>query len=391
VGVRGGSGSMWDRFKNWKKDNTGETVCPLCQHKNSKKAEICKSCSYQLNKPSHEQISNIEESEKNSLFDQLMDEFDVEKEDEIIDWSKATFKMDDVTVDVNQYTEEEEVFLSSKPSFAMTKGTIEMPKQDEQQEDYQLSPEDAPSISVKFEIPVEQAEVIEEVEYTPVELIKPTSGTPDNVQIISADQITEEISELTILEAADFDGDGDVDEYEEAFFNDENNEQEPIIDKIDSDNNFSTIPSAPLDLPPFIKSENILIEKEDNNAEDEIVTLPSAPVIPSIDENSILSNSIDNKISYWPWKQQDEWMFSELKGQVLSAMRAAIDKNIAQATVIIDDVGPHLGNQTNLMYPIGKLLDTIGRRNAVDKMISLAYKNLPNDPNVIQAKQKLRP
>lgn len=215
---------MWDRFKNWKKDNTSETVCPLCQHKNPEKAETCKSCSYQLNKPSHEQISNIEESEKNSLFDQLMDEFDVEKEDEIIDWSKATFKMDDVTVDVNQYTEEEEVFLSSKPSFAMTKGTIEMPKQHEQQEDYQLSPDDAPSISVKFEIPVEQPEIIEEVEYTPVELIKPTSGTPDNVQIISADQITEEISELTILEAADFDGDGDVDEYEEAFFNDENNE-----------------------------------------------------------------------------------------------------------------------------------------------------------------------
>ena len=211
---------------------------------------------------------------------------DVEKEDEIIDWSKATFKMDDVTVDVNQYTEEEEVFLSSKPSFAMTKGTIEMPKQHEQQEDYQLSPDDAPSISVKFEIPVEQAEVIEEVEYTPVELIKPTSGTPDNVQIISADQITEEISELTILEAADFDGDGDVDEYEEAFFNDENNEVE-IVDEIDSVNNFSIIPSAPLDLPPFIKSENILIEKEDNNAEDEIITLPSAPVISSINENPI--------------------------------------------------------------------------------------------------------
>ena len=72
-------------------------------------------------------------------------------------------------------------------------------------------------------------------------------------------------------------------------------------------------------------------------------------------------------------------------------MRAANEKNIAQATVIIDEVGPHLGGQTNLMYPIGKLLDTIGRKNTVDKMIVSAFKYAPNDPNVIQAKQKLRP
>ena len=45
----------------------------------TEKAETCKSCSYQLNKPSHEQISNIEESEKNSLIDQLMDEWMLRK------------------------------------------------------------------------------------------------------------------------------------------------------------------------------------------------------------------------------------------------------------------------------------------------------------------------
>ena len=102
--------------------------------------------------------------------------------------------------------------------------------------------------------------------------------------------------------------------------------------------------------------------------------------------------SVPNEvITFWPWTQQEEWQFSELKEQVLAAMRAAIDKNIAQATVLIDEVGPHLGEQTNLLYPIGKLLDTIGRPNAVDKMINSAVNSLPGDPNVIQAKQKLRP
>ena len=89
--------------------------------------------------------------------------------------------------------------------------------------------------------------------------------------------------------------------------------------------------------------------------------------------------------------KRQEWDFPNLKEQVLAAMRAAIDKNIAHATVLIDEVGPHLGNQTNLIYPIGKLLDTIGRPNAVDKTLKSAINSLPGDPNVIQAKQKLRP
>ncbi|MFQ3343913.1 MAG: hypothetical protein ACI9EM_000437 [Candidatus Thalassarchaeaceae archaeon] len=384
--VLGGEAIMWERFKNWKNNTSDGLVCPLCQHKNSAKAEICKSCSYQLNKPNHLQISSIEESETNDLFDELMNESDVEKEEEIIDWSKATFKMDDVTVDVNQYTEEDEVFLSSKPNLSMTSGAIEIPKDKNiQQEDYQLSPEDAPSIPVKFEIPEEDTTEVEEIEYKPVGLIQPTAGTPDNVQITSAEQITEEISEIKIFDAADFDGDGDVDVYEQAFFSEENT--------LESDISTSIIPPAPLNLPRFEHSEEIFDEmKEEIPAvKDNLPFLPSAPIIPVLEAQEPLFIEIEHKTTYWPWDQQDEWPFSELKEQVLTAMRAAIEKNIAQATVIIDEVGPHLGGQTNLMYPIGKLLDTIGRKNTVDKMIVSAFKYAPNDPNVIQAKQKLRP
>ena len=140
-------------------------------------------------------------------------------------------------------------------------------------------------------------------------------------------------------------------------------------------------------------SEEIFDEmKEEIPAvKDNLPFLPSAPIIPVLEAQEPLFIEIEHKTTYWPWDQQDEWPFSELKEQVLTAMRAAIEKNIAQATVIIDEVGPHLGDQANLMYPIGKLLDTIGRKNAVDKMIVSAFKYAPNDPNVIQAKQKLRP
>ncbi len=75
---------------------------------------------------------------------------------------------------------------------------------------------------------------------------------------------------------------------------------------------------------------------------------------------------------------------------VKSAMEAARAKNTAQATILIDEVGPHLGERTKLIYPIGALLQRIGRSQSVDKMLAMAEKMHPNDSNVRLAKSKLR-
>ena len=77
--------------------------------------------------------------------------------------------------------------------------------------------------------------------------------------------------------------------------------------------------------------------------------------------------------------------------QVKAAMEAARSKDIAQATVLIDEVGPHLSNRSKLIYPIAALLQRIGRGNAVDKLLEDAARILPGDPNVATAKSKLRP
>ena len=66
-------------------------------------------------------------------------------------------------------------------------------------------------------------------------------------------------------------------------------------------------------------------------------------------------------------------------------------KNMAQATVILDEVGPHLGDRTKLVYPIGALLQRIGRAQAVDRLLDVATKTYPDDSNVSNAKAKLRP
>jgi hypothetical protein len=97
---------------------------------------------------------------------------------------------------------------------------------------------------------------------------------------------------------------------------------------------------------------------------------------------------------FWPWEQQEEWSLAEVKKQLSAALRAAKEQNIAEATVLIDEVGPHIGNRTPdvvavLVYAVGKLLMSIGRPRAVERMVEAASSTYPDDPEIALARKKL--
>ena len=145
------------------------------------------------------------------------------------------------------------------------------------------------------------------------------------------------------------------------------------------------IPPPPTDLPPPLIPPTPPAPPEPEPEPE--LTIPPPPIIPSIPS---MPDPIQHP-NLWPWPQQDEWPDRKVAMQVKSAMEAARAKDIAQATVLIDEVGPHLGNRSKLIYPIGALLQRIGRGNAVDKLLDDAANILPGDPNVATAKSKLRP
>ena len=118
--------------------------------------------------------------------------------------------------------------------------------------------------------------------------------------------------------------------------------------------------------------------------------IPQIPKLPHIEEvNSGEDQSMSNGI--WPWPQQEEWSNRDVALKIKEAMEAAKSRNMAQCTVLLDEVGPHLGDRTKLIYPVGALLQRIGRAAAVDRMLEVAMKNSPEDPHVQTAKAKLRP
>ena len=300
------------------------------------------------------------------------------EEDEVDGESMApSFAFDDLTVEVSQYGEDDEIQLDRKPDFDLMTTSS-----DEIDEEYELTSDDIPQFVKKFEVPKSHIEEEEKSTHRTIELIQPNAETPAFSQPLTPDQIpgANEIPptvERAEIEADDFDGDGNIDEFEQAFARDD-----PPI------NNHNSLPSAPSVPIPKLTADPIYEERAPELPESP-VQLPSAPSLASVEETSNELSNHQTKPSFWPWQQQDEWPVPAIVKQLQAAFRSAKDQNKAQTTVLLDEVGPHLGDRTSLIYSVGKLMMSIGRNTEVQRMVNSAYEISPEDPDVARAKEKL--
>ena len=299
---------------------------------------------------SHQQANNVDKEEATELFDELLSDFEEDEEEDIVDWSRTTFTMDDVTIDVKQYGSDDSVVTKQKPSFAFTVDKPE-PIEEEEYEDYELTPDDAPEFVTKFEMPEAEEERLEEIPLQQVDLIKPTSESSEDVEIVSAEEIPETV-EVEKEETVPRTG------------------KDIVIDEELSENP-EVLPSPPTDLPPL---REVKIDPPIVDDDQEPMPVPPPPDLSMIDSRPVADSKIEN---IWPWAQQEEWSGRDVAQKVKSAMEVKKSKNIAQATVILDEVGPHLGDRTRLVYPIGALLQRMGRAQAVDKLLEADTQSIP--------------
>ena len=386
---------MFDRFKSWRKQEEAGIECPLCQQSNPEDAETCSRCSYQLNIASHQQKATVDDKAATDLFDELLEEMEDDDSNEVIDWSKASFTMDDMTIDVKQYGKDDSVKTKQKPSFAMT---ADLPEpSDEEEGEYELQPEDAPEFVTKFEVPESEPEQLEAIPTQQTELVQPTAEAPENVEVISASEIPDTNGDFEEAHEPEPTPEPETEPEEELDSTlkkaelitlletepDPESEDERRTEEDESKAEID-LPPPPTDLPPPLIPP-VPPTPPAVDEDQEPMPIPPPPVIPSVRAKA------PEPDSYWPWAQQDKWADRKVALQVKAAMEAARAKDIAQATVIIDEVGPHLGARPKLVYPVGALLQRIGRSKAVDDLLKSAWKELPDDQNVATAKAKLRP
>ena len=361
---------VFDRFKSWRNSQVKGVICPSCQHSNQDGARICTRCYYQIDRAAFEQSSSLGDGESTDLLDELMSEIEIEEgsSEEAI---PPSFALDDLTVEVAQYGDDDQIALDIQPDL----GSISNPPEIVEDEDYELTAADIPQFVNKFEVPVVETE--EPVsEHRTIDLIHPNAETPDHVQQLPENEIAEvngwgkQNDSEVALNPADFDGDGKVDEFEEAFAGDQ-------------------IQKTPVTSIPRISATPITNGSKPTNSREHVFDTPSAQIMEfEGSENSTQPSYVQNQ-SFWPWHQQEEWAAAEIIKQLQAAIRSAKEQNIAQATVLLDEVGPHLGNRTTLVYSVGRLLISIGRTREAEMMVESAFKANPDDPDVARARDKL--
>ena len=423
-------------FGRWRKskEESGLT-CPLCSETSPEGTEECPKCYHQLGKSIIDQDESVSEEVSTSIFDELLAEDEEGDDSEIVDWSKHTFEIDEVTIDVSQYEEDSDsVALSAAPNFAAIEADApsQIPKVAEELEEgqYELSVSDAPKNVEKFVVPTSKdVQTIEEPTHQ-VDLVVPL--LPKGAS--ESPQEEEPLSDPS-----------DVPEDKQESSSEDNSQPiptpEPAPEPVAEPVAVPTIPKpvvpatspavAPSTTPPALpvtpQMNATSIPKDTSEAKPEIPKLPSlnsaasngavaasTPALPSVpttpalpavpssrpdanafkqdadldvdatvESTSATPPALDNQM--WPWPQGESHDDLTVRRALRQVMESVKSGDLDGAARDLDKLGPHLGDRKEILFHVGVVLKKLGREEALRRMLETARRLHPEDQHVATA------
>jgi len=422
-------------FGRWRKakEESGLT-CPLCSEVSPEGTEECPKCYHQLGKSIIDQDESVSEEVSTSIFDELLAEDEEGDDGEVVDWSKHTFEIDDVTIDVSQYEEDSDaVALSAAPNFAAIEADApsQIPKVAEELEEgqYELSVSDAPKNVEKFVVPTSKdVQTIEEPAHQ-VDLVVPL--LPKGAS--ESPQEEEPLSDPS-----------EVPEEKKQSSSEDNSQPipttvaepgpEPVV--VPTTTATPVVPVAtptvaPVTTPPALpvtpQEKATSIPKATSEAKPAIPKLPSlnsaasngavaatAPALPSVpttpalpavpssrpdanafkqdadldvdatvESTSATPPALDNQM--WPWPQGESHDDLTVRRALRQVMESVKSGDLDGAARDLDKLGPHLGDRKEILFHVGVVLKKLGREEALRRMLETARRLHPEDQHVATA------
>lgn len=417
-------GSMF----GWRKKESSEETnpCPYCNTPNSLEAKECSLCYYNLDKSARDQPMAEPSSSQSDIMTTLLgDDIEDEEEEQAVE---AVLSLDEVTIeidqfDVNQTDQEFDFIKSSGP-------TLSEVQDYHQPEEVELDKSDAPKDNVEFDLP--QFNPIEEVA-EPVhtgkgglysaddssENSEDFSGTVGPAEIKSnmkPEIITEaeEYTETSLASAAvsdelvstpdipDFDSSEQTETIQPTIEMTEEQVSTPEIPDFDEDDNSTEVqdsePSEPTtistpDIPDFDEEDN---SNESSETETNVAQSISTPDIPDIPEsdNDVQTSAAPQpspapKVQHgnriWPWPAGEVWDDRQVYREVVSMLELIKTGKLTQTAQQLDNLGPHLGSNLDMLAHIGTILRYLGREEHLQWMLTMAKTLHPGDDNVSKA------
>jgi len=352
--------------------------CPYCEFENDIGAEECKQCYYQFSQSARMQPVSAMSTPNSEILDILLS--DSEEEEYELMAVEAVLSIDDVVVDVDQYNildsqdgeepEEFSFFPASGPT--LTETVESTPYVDEE-----LNIEDAPTDVVHFEIqavdPLEQ--VPEPVHSGRGHLFSPENNAPLDQDLTEIMQPPEQIElfgepkqqnvavplvQIPQVHVPDLD---DLD-----------------LDDLDFGDQVATSSSVEETIIPFVDAEG-----SSSPHEDEVESSPAEQQEIVSPEQQIQAYANPHRI--WPWGAQEPWEDAVVVREVVGIMEAIQHGKIDAAARLLDELGPHLTVNLDVLQHICVALQYVNRIEHSKWVAEMAYRTYPEHPSTIEVKK----
>ena len=380
---------MFGRKK--KDDDVVGVSCPYCGVNNPLGSEQCEQCYYSLNKSARDQPMAEPSSTNDEIMSLLLG--DNEEEEDARPVVEAVLSLDDVTVEVDQYsitgTEHDEDGEPVPESFEFigSQGpTLSSTVASQAPAEVELTAEDAPKTYVEFDLgnvdPL--AEVAEPVHTGRGGLYSPTVEAPKDDDLLGevgpAPNATPDLPDLA----------------SQAPPQGASLAQAMATETPDLPDFLEETPVAPTPTASQPQAEDVTTSVPATPAlsPSADVTAPETPDLPDLPEDEsavadVAEPAPEQSQRIWPWPKGEAWTPTRVYQEVVSAMEHVKHGRMEAAANALDHLGPHLEDHLDMLLHVSVLMQHLGRHEHMKWTLDMAAYVHPTDPHVQQARAQL--
>ena len=385
----------------WRKKDSSDSqnICPYCTTSNEIDSTECKLCYYDLTLSARDQPMATPSSTESDIMSTLLNEdnsFD-EEEDYAVE---AVLSLEEVTIDIDQFEANNSDDEGQFEFIASTGPTLSEVQDYSKPDEVELSPDDAPVQKSEFIVP--EANPLDEVE-EPVhtgqgslfldsddsdedfsDAVGPSQSVNMAPQIISEKA---EDTNISLTSALSQEETSETPELPDIFEQPSNVQIEstPELPEIQENYSVAEIEDTPAlpDIPDDINEVS-----QDDTPEVPDLPLDDAAAVAQGDTNSnqiVPAPKPQFNGRIWPWPAKEAWDERQVYQEVVAMLELIKTGKLTQTAQQLDNLGPHLDGNLDMLAHIGTILRYLGREEHLQWMLKMAKSTYPSDPNVTKA------
>ena len=366
-----------------KSGSDADNACPYCEFSNQTNAESCSQCYYVFAASARDQPTAAPSTSGDELMSLLLsDELESPDEDEYV--VEAVLTLEDAAVEISQYET-----VNEENSFEFIDGdgvgpTLAQTVDYVKPEEVQLQVSDAPATPTYFEL--DEYDPLQDVPepvhsglgnlYSPMVKAETDDDLLGSVGPKASVSMTPEIPEIPDILPS------------KGGLASAMHQPQPISKPIPAPLPTPIPKAIPTPELPFAvsatvptpsvqpKTPELSVEEENTDKVVEKVTEKPAPI-----------PQMNGRI--WPWPAKEEWNASQVYREVVSALEQVKSGNLKGAAETLDNLGPHLSKNLDMLLHIGIIMTYLGRTEHLQWTLAMAQRIYPGNEHVSSALTRL--